>query len=610
MDLRELSAKLNDTMLATLRHLLPGGVVNGAEYCVGGLDGTKGQSLRVHMSGGKAGVWSDFSTGEAGGDLVDLWMAARHHSLIETMDEIRAWLGVERPKFVAPKKEYQAPIRPERMRKVYTTPVQVYLESRGMTSATIDAFRVAADGDRVLFPFIDAMGATRMIKFRDINDKKRQGPTSAGQMPILFGWQTIDQNTREVWITEGEFDAMAGYQLGAPCLSVPFGGGKGAKQQWIENEYDHLDRFETIILALDMDEEGEAAAREIAERLGQHRCLRVTLPHKDMNECLLEGADIAAIRKTAKAFDPEELRCATEYRDDILRELYDSQDDKRGFAPLLNKLDGRIRFRDAELIILNGVNGHGKSQLAGQFSLDAMIQEKRVCIASMEMPARRLLTRLTRQATGLKDGLPTQGYANAVIDWYAGRLWLFDLVGTAKTKRMMEVFEYARKRYGIDVFIIDNMSKCGIGDDDYNAQKAFMESLCDFKNQTGTTVFLVTHSRKGENEDQPTGKMDVKGSGSITDLSDSVLTIWRNKKKEEKLASLAFTQEKPDEDLINTPDSVIYCSKQRNGEWEGKAGVYWNGNAMQFTNKASERPRMYVKYSSPAPPRTEEEEVI
>jgi twinkle protein len=104
--------------------------------------------------------------------------------------------------------------------------------------------------------------------------------------------------------------------------------------------------------------------------------------------------------------------------------------------------------------------------------------------------------------------------------------------------------------------------------------------------------------------------MDVKGSGSITDLSDSVLTIWRNKKKEEKLASLAFTQEKPDEDLINTPDSVIYCSKQRNGEWEGKAGVYWNGNAMQFTNKASERPRMYVKYSSPAPPRTEEEEVI
>lgn len=610
MDLRELSAKLNDTMLASLRHLLPAGVVNGAEYCVGGVEGHKGQSLRVHMTGSKAGVWSDFSSGESGGDLVDLWMAVRNQSLIEAMDDIRAWLGVERPTFVAPKKEYQPPIKPERTRKVYATPVETFLERRGISSATIDAFRVAADGDRVLFPFIDPMGETRMIKFRDINDKKRQGPTSAGQMPILFGWQTIDHSTREVWITEGEFDAMAGYQMGAPCLSVPFGGGKGAKQQWIENDYDNLERFDTIILALDMDDEGEAAAREIAERLGQHRCLRVTLPQKDLNDCLLEGADIAAIRKTAKAFDPEELRCATEYRDDILKELFDNQDDKRGFTPLLDKLQGRIRFRDAELIILNGVNGHGKSQLAGQFSLDAMIQEKRVCIASMEMPARRLLTRLTRQATGLKDGLPTKGYANTVIDWYAGRLWLFDLVGTAKTKRMLEVFEYARKRYGIDVFIIDNMSKCGIGDDDYNGQKAFMESLCDFKNQTGTTVFLVTHSRKGESEDQPTGKMDVKGSGSITDLSDSVLTIWRNKKKEEKLASLAFTNETPDDDLINTPDSVIYCSKQRNGEWEGKAGVYWNGNSMQFTNRNDEHPRMYVRYSNPVRPEMEVDDAL
>lgn len=63
MDLRELSERLNGNMLPTLRHLMPAGVINGAEYCVGGLGGEKGQSLRVHMSGPKAGVWSDFSTG-------------------------------------------------------------------------------------------------------------------------------------------------------------------------------------------------------------------------------------------------------------------------------------------------------------------------------------------------------------------------------------------------------------------------------------------------------------------------------------------------------------------------------------------------------------------
>lgn len=607
MDLRELSDKLNDNMLAVLRHLLPAGVVNGQEYCVGGLDGSKGQSLRVHMSGTKAGVWSDFASGDAGGDLVDLWRAVRNQTLIEAMDDIRGWLGVERPKFVATKKEYQPPAKPQGIKSASASvAADNFLQARGLGEDTLKAFRIASDGSRIFFPFIDPCGETRMIKFRDIKDKKKQGPTSAGQMPCLFGWQAVDPNTREVWITEGEFDAMAGYQMGVSALSVPFGGGKGAKQQWIENEFENLERFDTIILALDMDEEGELAAREIADRLGIHRCLRVRLPHKDLNECLLEGVDLAAVRKMAAGYDPEELRCATEYRDEILKQLFDNSDDTRGFAPMIGDLYKTLRFRDAELVILNGINGHGKSQLAGQFALDAMVQGKRVCIASMEMPARRLLTRLTRQTAGVMDGNPSVGLANQCIDWYAEKLWLFDLVGTAKTKRMLEVFSYARKKYGIDVFFIDNMSKCGIDDDDYSAQKRFMEELCDFKNTTGTTVFLVTHSRKGESEENPTGKMDVKGSGSITDLADTVLTIWRNKKKERLLSEVSECEPIP-QDLLEQPDSKLSCSKQRNGEWEGHVGTYWGGSSMQFLAKDT-LPRRYVDYTPVATDIFEEED--
>jgi twinkle protein len=70
---------------------------------------------------------------------------------------------------------------------------------------------------------------------------------------------------------------------------VPFGGGKGAKQQWIEYEYHNLDRFDEIWLSLDNDEVGREAAKEIARRLGEHRCRMVELPHKDINECLMAG---------------------------------------------------------------------------------------------------------------------------------------------------------------------------------------------------------------------------------------------------------------------------------------------------------------------------------
>ncbi|CAM4461007.1 MAG: hypothetical protein LEGION0403_FIIPPAGN_01331 [Legionella sp.] len=74
--------------------------------------------------------------------------------------------------------------------------------------------------------------------------------------------------------------------------------------------------------------------------------------------------------------------------------------------------------------------------------------------------------------------------------------------------------------------------KLDIAEDDYKAQKAFMEQLCDFKNQHSCHIHIVIHPRKGANESLPPGKLDNKGTGAISDLADNCFTIWRNKEKE------------------------------------------------------------------------------
>lgn len=51
--------------------LLPGGRREGHEWRVGSLAGEPGQSCAVHLSGARAGVWSDFASGERG-DALDL----------------------------------------------------------------------------------------------------------------------------------------------------------------------------------------------------------------------------------------------------------------------------------------------------------------------------------------------------------------------------------------------------------------------------------------------------------------------------------------------------------------------------------------------------------
>lgn len=70
-DITQVKRLLADRVQAVAEHLLPNGRKEANEWRVGSTAGEKGQSLGVHLSGAKAGVWADFASGE-GGDLLDL----------------------------------------------------------------------------------------------------------------------------------------------------------------------------------------------------------------------------------------------------------------------------------------------------------------------------------------------------------------------------------------------------------------------------------------------------------------------------------------------------------------------------------------------------------
>lgn len=206
--------------------------------------------------------------------------------------------------------------------------------------------------------------------------------------------------------------------------------------------------------------------------------------------------------------------------------------------------------------------------------------------------------RLTRQAAGLAT--PTEPYIRAIHEWYEDKLWLFDLVGTAKTDRLLDVFLYARQRYGIDVFVIDSFMKCGIDEEDFKAQKAFIEKICDFKNQHNCHVHIVVHPRKSNDESQVPGKLDCKGTGAITDLADNCFIVWRNKAKEEivqmKSRGVALTLKQSDK--LTEFDCIWRCDKQRNGEWEGKIALWFDRQSFQYFGNPVYKAKQYVEFSN------------
>jgi twinkle protein len=611
MEIAEISQALTAQVETVAAMLLPGGKMSGREWEAGSVNGEAGRSLKVCVSGDKKGVWADFASGE-GGDLLDLWCLTKGLPLAEALKEAKKFLGVEDPILArVQEKKFRKPAPPKGAAKAKAgSPVMQYLtEDRKLLPEVIAAYRVAElpeigpwegwkrqeawKGPWVGFPSF-RNGNLLAMKYLHLErrDGKKQTLVESGCEPTCFGWQVIDHKARTIVICEGEIDALSLYQYGFPAVSVPFGAGKGDKQQWVDYDWAELERFETIYLCMDNDKEGAAAVEELVSRLGIHRCRIVTLPYKDANECLKEGVEAKVIARCfseARYIEPEELKRASDYTQAVIDHFFPSGGKLPGFDMPFPKVP--FRFLRGEVTIITGCNGHGKSLLWGQVMLAGAMQGEKACIASFEMTPKSTLARLVRQSTG-KETPPKKRIAET-LDWLSDKIWIFALVGTGKIDRMLEVFEYAYKRHGIRHFLIDSLMKLGLHEDDYNGQKAVMEKLCDWVNVTGAHVHLIAHPRK-EDESVPAGKMAIKGTGALTDLAFNVFSVWRNKKKEQILQAHRMGEEvelpkgKKLDDIANMPDAILVCDKSRNVEGvEGKYGIFFDPRSNQYLNSAN-----------------------
>lgn len=585
MNAADLSAALAARAADVAAYLLPGGKKAGSEWKAGSTGGEAGNSLSVRVAGQKAGVWADFASGEKG-DLLDLWVACRGLSVAQAITEAKDWLGVRDVTPGPPPKVFKRPVKPQ-----CQTPksrVAEWLASRGLTEGTVAAFKVAEqlrDGKSyAVFPYLRD-GELVNVKYRN-PDEKRDMRQEGGAEPCLFGWHLIEPKARTVAITEGEIDAMTLHQAGIPALSVNAGAGN---YQWIESDWQRLERFSEILIAFDDDEAGQKGAAEVIRRLGIARCKLLKFPAKDANEWLMSGAggeDFHGAVKDARPMDPQELRSAADFMDRVKAMFYPDGGASGDPRLRLDKDLDWFEFRQGELTVWTGYNGHGKSLMLSQVLLGLTQQGERLFVFSGEMSPERQVKRMAKQATGLDR--PTSAYLDAVGEWLRDRVWIYDVTGSATIARLLEVFEYANKRYGIRHFVIDSLMMTDVPEDgpgSMSAQKEAIQKLANFAKRNACHLHLVAHPRKGRDESSGPGKLDVAGSSKITDGADNVFTVWSARRDE----SEAPTDE---------PDAKLELQKQRNGEIQHFTLMLWFvKSAQQYATNARRRPIRYVEWS-------------
>lgn len=277
--------------------------------------------------------------------------------------------------------------------------------------------------------------------------------------------------------------------------------------------------------------------------------------------------------------EPEthDIRPASDWLQETIDAFYAPPDSTPVPTMLWKKTDGKVNFRKGEVSLWAGVNGHGKSMFLSQVVLDLCYQGEQVLVSSFEMKPAKQMHRMSRQAYAGRE--PAISFLKSFHSWTDGRLWMYDHVGSVEWRKLIAVMRYAAKTFGITHFVIDSLMKCVKGEDDYNAQKDFVNELCAFAVAHGVHVHLVHHVRKGESEHKAPGKFDIKGAGAITDMVDNVFIVWRNKKAEQE--------------ETGDPTCIVACEKQRNGEFEGKFGFWFDVASQQYLEVQGQVPARY-----------------
>jgi twinkle protein len=577
---KEISERLSAQAEDFCRRFYPNGKKESGNWCVGSIGGEAGDSLRIQVVGSKAGIWMDFATGTEKGDLLDLIAAARNVTLGQAIRIAKEeYLGIRDPgNQYVPKKKYFTPKfdKAIKLKENPGTPVEQYLTTeRKLTIETIHRFRIAqhehpTHGPCIAFPSKSADGkawiAVKWIALKRTPEGKKiismptktEGGEALSQAPTLFGWQAFPAGSRVCLIVEGQIDAMTWSQWGMEnVLSIPNGVGDPT---WIDYEWDALLQFDTIFLSFDMDDAGKKAVAEVARRLGIHRCPIVKLPHNDANACLLAGCgpeDAARWMMAAKPITPQEIKAPIDFKEKILARNRPPEEGQNPIGLEIPELRGRVRFLPAEVTMWTGYSTHGKTSFLLQLALYAAQAGENIAIGSFEMRGEDTCEKMSKcLAFSAELG---EDVLDSALRWMSGKIWIYDFRGLITQDKLYELMSYSVMRHGVKHVIIDSLMKCQISSEDYEAQRLFLNKFISFCADNEIHGHIVAHPKKSDDDSQAPDIMDIHGGQSVSGQPDRIITLWRNIKKEDSLA----TNKMRAEDADKHPDAFLCIQKDR-----------------------------------------------
>jgi len=406
------------------------------------------------------------------------------------------------------------------------------IPERDITADTARFYGITDNGREWCFPYVGGYKARLKAEKVFYSDGKPKG---------LFGQDRFPAGGKYVTLTEGEFDACAAYQmLGSRYPAVSIRRGAATAVQDVRESYEWLDTFDKVVICFDSDEKGQEAARKVAEIFSHKALITKLVKFKDANEYLSNqnAKEFVDAWWRSEAYTPDGIVQGSTLWDEINKPKR-SADVMYPFEAL-NKLTYGIR--KGELVMVTSGSGMGKTQFLRELAYQ-MIEKTEDNIGLMFLEESNTKTGIGLMSVAanipfhLPDTVYTQEEYKDAFDRTlgTGRVYLFDHFGSSGIDNIVARVRFLAKACNCGFVFLDHISIVVSSQENGDERKALDEIMTKMRTlvqETGIALICVSHLKrpdgKGHEEGAFTSLAQLRGSGSIAQLSDIVVGLERN----------------------------------------------------------------------------------
>ena len=422
----------------------------------------------------------------------------------------------------------------------------VSVVDRRITKTTMERFGVVRDEDKYYFPYYDKDLQLVAAKVRGVKDKTfvASGAWSKG---TLFGQNLFPTGGKYITIVEGEFDALAAYQMTGskwPVVSIRNGAASAVKD--CRANYEYLNSFDTIVVCFDGDAAGIKASKEVAELFGSKcKVFKPVADHKDACDWLAESKEAAFVDRwwKAESFVPDGIVAGSTLWDVVCTPMAPA-DCNYPWAGL-NEITYGIRF--GELVTVTAGSGLGKSQVLREVVWHLLQKTKdNIGLMFLEESVRKTALSMMSLAANAPLHLPDAVVSNEERERAfaetlgTDRLFLFDHFGSTSIENIVNRVRYMAKGMGCKYVFLDHLSIIVSAQDNGDERKAIDEIMTKLRmlvQETNIALIIVSHLKRPANEGHEEGAVtslaQLRGSAAIAQLSDMVIGLERNGQSED-----------------------------------------------------------------------------